>query len=156
MADFDHLLRQIEPFQLLIASGGSLGLDTRGAVDYSNAIPGDWWATPFLQLQFSNGPPAAGIAVDLYHLPGSSEGTERFAEGGDGTIGADVTPAPGFHVGSFYVVQPSTTVARDTSLKKIPLSAVGNRFVLHNISPNTIAAGWTFGLMLERQRQEQL
>ena len=155
--NFDTLLRSLRTYQQLVSSGPALTAGTRHALDFSNSTDGDLWYIPFLELQFSSGPPAAGtIVMDFYRIPGSTEVTERFAEGGNGTVGADVTPADTHYVGGFQIRQPSTSIDRILSLDAFSLRAGGNRFVFENVSANTIRAGWTFGIALERLRQAQV
>lgn len=149
---FNLLLRSITPYQELVASGAQLVAGALAQVDYDNATDGNVWYTPFLELQFDSGPPAAGtVVVDLYRLPGTTEATERFPEGS-----ATVRPAAVHYVGGFQMQEPSLSVDRLMALDSYTLRAGGNRFIIENVSNNTIAAGWTFGLMLERLRQEQV
>ena len=153
--NFQVLLRSLTAYQQLVASGPSLASNARYAVDFTNTA-GDILVTPFLELTFTTLPLADTILVDLSRLRGSSEGTQRFAEGGDGTTGADIDPQAVHYVGGFSLSDPSTTQSRIASLEAFWLDSTGNRFVLKNVSSNTITAGWTFGLKLERYRLDQV
>ena len=160
--NFHQLIRQIVPYLQLEASGGSLASNTRAFYDVPNdgslSPDGDTEATPFIEFQFSTGPPAADLAmVSCWHLRGTGEVTERFAEGGDGTGGtADIDPQAVHFIGAFSLSDPSTSGLRVASLAPIRLASQGNRFVLKNVSGNTIAAGWNFGMLIERFRIDQV
>lgn len=132
-----RLLRDTS-LQTVIDKNATLTNNSRAAGDYDNSTELDLWCDVYLQVQYDTGPPAVGTKVaELYVLPGDGETTEVFPDGGDGTVGTDDTPQQIFLVGSFESINPSTSVNEVLSLRDIPLSGDGNRFVLLNTSGAT-------------------
>lgn len=127
----------------VINKDATLADAARAAGDYDNSSELDTHAEAYLTVQFDTGPPSAGATIaDLYLLPGDGAGTEVFPEGGDGTVGDDVTPQQALYVGSFETRQPSITVDEVLCVPNIPLYGHTNRFVLMNTSGQTFDSTW--------------
>jgi len=126
--------------QTLNDPGTSLATATRWAFDYDNSADLDLWLLIEVDIQFDTGPPTAGDRVfEVWVIPGDGEGTEKFADGGDASVGTDDDPAMIHFVGEMQTVNPSTGTDEVMSLV-IPLYPDGNRIVLKNVSGSTIDA----------------
>lgn len=127
----------------VISGGSSLANGNRAAGDYDNSTELDLFCDVFLTgLTFASAPAAGTSVVELYLLPGDGEASESFPEGGDGTVGDDVTPQRALLVGSFETVQPSTTEAEVLCIPNVMLHPHGNRFVIRNFSGQSINSGY--------------
>lgn len=127
----------------IINTNATLANGARAAALYINDSEQDLWANFYLTLRYDSGPPDAGdIVAELYVLPGDGEGAEIFPTGGDGTIGADITPQAAMFVGGFECRQPNTVMDEVLSLTGIPLGPDGNRIVIENVSGETFDLTW--------------
>lgn len=119
----------------VINKDATLNDGVRAAVDLDNATDKDNFGDFFLTVQWNTTAPAANTIIgELYVLPGDGAGTEKFPEGGDGTVGSDDTPQKQFMVGTFESINPSLTVDETLEIKGVELRPVGNRVVLINTS----------------------
>lgn len=126
----------------VIDKNASLADAARAAGDYTNTDR-NLWCNAYLTVQFDTTAPVAGDKIgELYLLPGDGEATEVFPQGGDGTVGPDVTPQKIFLVGTFETISPSITVDEELSIPGIQLYAEGNRFVYLNTSGQIMDLTW--------------
>lgn len=128
---------------VVIDDNASLSDGSRAAADYDNSTSLDFWYIPFLTVQYDGGPPSAGDDIaELFILPGDADDSEAFPNGGDAGLGTDDDPQRVFFVGTFVSVTPSTTVDEILALPPIQLYPHGNRFVLKNVSGQTLDSTW--------------
>lgn len=142
---------------VLIDDGTSLSDGARAAGDYDNSgvNDGNYWGVPYLTVQFDTTAPSVGAEIlELYLLPGSAETTELYPDGGDAGLGTDDDPQQTLFVGAFTTVNPSITVDEILALPPIPLYPSGNRFVVKNVSGQTMDATWQLELMVFRTEDE--
>lgn len=134
---------------VVIDKNATLANAARAAGDYNNDTPTADFCDAKLTVQFDTGPPAAGaLAASLYVLYGDGEASEDFPEGGDGTVGANVTPQASLLVGVFETRSPSTSVDEELFVNDIPLrTGPGTRFVLVNTSGQTFDATWQLDIV---------
>lgn len=139
----DIKLRDATALQTVIDKNAALADGARAAGDYDNGTALDLYCSAYLTVQYDTTAPSAGDKVaELYLLLGDGEASEVFPVGGDGTVGANVTPQMAHHVGSFESRNPSTSVDEVLSLDFIPLGVATNRFVVVNTSGQQFDATW--------------
>jgi hypothetical protein len=135
----------------VIDKGAALADGSRAAGDYDNSTNQAETCRAYLRAQWDTTAPSALTLVgDLYVLPGDGGGGETFPVGGDGTVGADATPAAKHKVGSFQTVAPSITVDEVMCIEGIPLGGSTNRFVLRNTSGQQYDLTWQLDVVPER------
>jgi len=125
-----------------IISGSTLTNNNREAAAYNNSTELDMYADFELFVKFDTTAPSAGDRVaELFILP-TVDGT-NFPEGGDGTVGDDLDPQQVLKIGVFESRDPSTSTEERIVLSGIPLPPRDARYVIKNISGQTMNASWT-------------
>ena len=132
----------------VINDNATLADGARAAGDHDNSSNLDLWCIPYLTVQFDGGPPSVDDEIaELYLLPGDAEASEGYPDGGDSGLGTDDDPQDAFYVGSFHTVNPSTSTDEVLALPPIPLYPHGNRFVLKNVSGQTMDLTWQLDIL---------
>lgn len=134
--------------QTVIDKNATLANGARAAGDYDNGTELDFLCDVFLEnFHFDTSAPSAGVLIaDLYVLRSEPDDT-TFPQGGDGSVGGDVTPQAAHYVGSFETRNPSTTVEETLSLHDVPLGPHDNRFVVVNTSGQTFTDTWQLSIV---------
>ena len=115
----------------------SVGANARKAADYDNSTALDPECDAYLTVRHNTAAPTAGdIVAELWVIYGDAEGTEGFAEGGDGTVGSDFDPQKILSKGGFESVNGSTTATERLLIPSIGLKPGTNRFVLKDLTGN--------------------
>lgn len=129
--------------QSVLATAATLANGVRAAADVDNGTNLFPICDLYLTLQYGTAPAAGTKVAEVYCLRGDGETSEVFPQGGDGTVGANVTPQQHALAGVFESRSPSTTVDEVLVVYDVPLGAGKNRFVILNTSGQTWDAGWT-------------
>jgi hypothetical protein len=140
-----------ESFLNIIDVNATLATATRIAKTLTAAQKGNAiFADFYLTLQYDGGPPTAGATIaELYLVPGDGETSEHFAQGGDGTVGADVDPQKALLVGTFETRSPSVTVDEVLVVRSVELGIGTDRIVLKNVSGQTFDSTWQLDAVLK-------
>ena len=140
---------QVKPVKIgsrtaIINKDASLADGARAAGDVTTGTKGNATHVDLhLTVQFDTTAPNAGdIIGEVYLLPGDGEGSEKFPEGGDGTVGNDVDPQNRLHIGTFESRVPSNSADEDLVIPNVPLGVGTDRFVYKNLSGQTMDQTW--------------
>lgn len=145
----DLRLLDVAPI-VVIDLDAPLPAGSRAAGDYDNSGAAEKWplCDAYLVMQYDTGPPMVGVLVaDLYMLRGDGGTPERFPAGGDGSVGANLTPASIHLVGSFECRAPSLSVDEPMLIPDILLGGHTNRFVVVNASGETGDSAWQLDIV---------
>lgn len=144
MAEVKYLKRELAT---LWDTGTTLVDGSRKAADYDvgGATPDEaLFADFFLTISTDTTAATAGdIMGELYLLPSTDEGTERYPTGGDGTVGGDFDPQGILLVGTFEARDPGTDANTEVLvIGGVPLYQGKVRVVFKNTSGKTISLEW--------------